>query len=74
MKLTRRQVAAAIAAVGASAGAGAGVVPRPALAAPQTQPPPDDLTAARDRLKANVNALSSVQLPMSTEPAVQFKA
>jgi hypothetical protein len=64
MKLTRRQVAAAIAAVSTGAGAAVG----------QTQPAADDLTAARDRLKANANALSSVPLPMSTEPAVQFKA
>jgi hypothetical protein len=63
MKLTRRQLAAAIAVVGTGA-----------QAAPQPQPAADDLTAARDRIKANVNALSSVQLPISTEPAFQFKA
>ena len=66
MKITRRQVAAAIAAVSTGAGTGA--------ATAQTQPAADDLTFARDRLKANANALSSVPLPMSTEPAFQFKA
>ena len=62
MKLTRRQLAATIAAV------------TTVSAAPQAQPAADDLTAARERLKTNANALSSVQLPMSTEPAFQFKA
>jgi len=68
MKLTRRQVAATIAALAS--------VPAPAT--PQTQPPSqpqaDDLTAARDRLKNNAGALAGVTLPMSTEPAFQFKA
>jgi hypothetical protein len=73
MKLTRRQVAVSLAAVAAA----------PAQAAPQTQPPSqppsqpqaDDLTAAaRDRLKNNAGALASVPLPISTEPAFQFKA
>ena len=68
MKLTRRQVAAAIAAVTTGVTAGAG------MAAAQTQPAADDLTFARDRLKANANALSGVPLPVSTEPAFQFKA
>ena len=66
MKLTRRQIAAAIAA--ASTGVST------AVAAAQAQPAADDLTAARDRVKATANALSSVPLPMSTEPAFQFKA
>jgi len=68
MKLTRRQVAVSFAVLASA----------PAPAAPQTQPPSqpqvDDLTAARDRLKNNVSALASVPLPMSTEPAFQFKA
>jgi hypothetical protein len=67
MKLTRRQVAASLAAVAA--------VPAPAVAqTPPSQPQPDDLTAARDRLKNNAGALASVPFPMSTEPAFQFKA
>jgi hypothetical protein len=63
MKLTRRQVAASLAALASAA---------PAV--PQVQPAADDLAAARDRLKNNANALSAVPLPMSTEPASQFKA
>lgn len=34
----------------------------------------DDLKAARDRIKANGEALAKVEIPMSTEPAFQFKA
>ena len=64
MKLTRRQVAATIAALASV----------PTQAAPQTPGATDDLTAARDRLKNNAGALASVALPMSTEPAFQFKA
>jgi hypothetical protein len=62
MKLTRRQLAAAIA-------------PAALVTAQQPAAPAPDLqTAARDRLKAQANALSGVPLPMSTEPAFQFKA
>ena len=64
MKLTRRQLAAAV--------SGAAI----ASAAAQTsqQPAPaDELQTARERLKANVDALSQHDLPMATEPAFQFK-
>ena len=63
MKLTRRELAAAIVSV-------------PALA--QTQPqaaqPADDLQTARDRIKANGDLLAQQEVPMATEPAFQFKA
>jgi hypothetical protein len=68
MKFTRRELAA-VAAVGA------GSVPA-LLESGQSEPhsAPDDLQVARDRLKANSQALARVPLPMSTEPAFQFKA
>ena len=63
MKLTRRQLAAALAA--------APLTPAPAQQ-PATQPEDLDL-AARNRLKSSAGALDPVQLPMATEPAFQFK-
>ena len=63
MKLTRRQLAAAVVAATARA---------------QTQPRPDTpadrLQTARDRIKANGDTLAKQQVPMATEPAFQFKA
>ena len=64
MKLTRRQLAA--------------VVSTTALAQAQTtgQPaaPVDETQAARDRLKANSDALAQHDLPPATEPAFRFRA
>ena len=63
MKLTRRELAGAIAAAPAS------------LAQAQPAPAPDEeLKAARDRLRSNGAALAKQETPMSTEPAFQFKA
>ena len=50
-----------------------------AQAQPQTPPPipknpEEELTAAREALRRNADAMSKVALPMSTEPAVHFKA
>jgi hypothetical protein len=66
MKLTRRQLAAALAPV---------VLP-PAMARAQAGNPPagEELEAARERLKANAQALAATNVPMATEPAFQFKA
>lgn len=63
MKLTRRELAAAVA-VGPLADLPAGAAPQPA----------GELEAARERLKANAEALAATNLPMSVEPAFQFKA
>jgi len=64
MKLTRRQLAAVVA---------VGQVSRlPARAAPQAAD--EELKAARERLKANADALAAASPPMATEPAFQFKA
>jgi hypothetical protein len=58
MRITRRELAAAVLAA----------APIPA------QIPADDLLkAARDRLKSNSDALAKVEVPMTTEPAFQFK-
>jgi hypothetical protein len=62
MKLTRRELAAT-------------VVAATAIAQTTSQPAPaDDLQTARDRMKTNGDALAHVPLPMSIEPAFQFKA
>jgi len=44
----------------------------PARAAPQTAD--EELKAARERLKANADALAAASASMATEPAFQFKA
>ncbi|MGD0871730.1 MAG: hypothetical protein ABSB88_19425 [Bryobacteraceae bacterium] len=63
MKLTRRQLAAA-------------VVSATAMAQTRQTParPADELQAARERIKANGETLAQHQVPMATEPAFQFKA
>jgi hypothetical protein len=69
-KLTRRELAAALTSAAAA-------LPSAALA--QTPPgaaptPAVDLQEAQDQVKANVAALLQMEVPMSTEPAFQFKA
>lgn len=61
MKLTRRALATAVLAP---------------VALAQTPAPAEEdlLKAARDRIKANGDTLAKVEIPMSTEPAFQFKA
>lgn len=64
MKLTRRELAAAL-----TAGT--------ALAQTPSQPPvtaEEALRAARDQQKAATTRLASQTVPMTTEPAFQFKA
>jgi hypothetical protein len=60
MKITRRQLAM--------------VVSASTLAQSQTTSSVDDTQAARDRLKANSNALAQQDLPPATEPAFKFQA
>ena len=62
MKLTRRELASALTATAALAQ----TPPTPAT-------PEAELQAARDQVKAMVNRLSMQAVPMSTEPAFQFK-
>jgi hypothetical protein len=64
MKVTRRQLAAVVSATALAQAQ----TPGPAAA------PADELQAARDRLKANRDALTHYDLPASTEPAFRFQA
>jgi hypothetical protein len=65
-KLTRRELAA--------------VISTSAVLLAQTAAPPlpsnaeEELKAARDTLRQNSEQLAKVELPMSTEPAVHFRA
>lgn len=63
MKLTRRELAAALAST---------------VAAAQSSPPPstpqEELKAAQDRNRNAAEALAKMPVPMATEPAFQFKA
>lgn len=62
LAITRRDLATAL---GSAAG----------IAALRAQAPPTDLnTAAQEQLRKNREAMAKVDLPMSTEPAFQFKA
>ncbi|HKX00745.1 MAG TPA: hypothetical protein VJN43_23590 [Bryobacteraceae bacterium] len=62
MKITRRELAAAL-------GSAATLRRLPA-----ESPPADLTTAAKEQIEKNAEALAKVELPMSTEPAFQFKA
>ena len=58
----------------------AAVLSSSAVLLAQTPAPPlpsnadDELKAVRDTIRQNSEALAKVELPMSTEPAVQFRA
>ena len=65
MKMTRRQLAAVVSATALSASQ--------VSAEPQAEAPADELTAARDRLKANIALVEQQKVPMAVEPAFQFK-
>lgn len=67
LKITRRDLAAVL---GSAASASAVVH---AQQAPASQP--EELNAmAKDQIRKDTEALAKVDLPMSTEPAFQFKA
>jgi hypothetical protein len=68
MKLTRRQLGAAAL---ASVAARAQTPPQPG---PQNATPQAELQAARDQVKATSESLSQYQIPMTTEPAFEFRA
>lgn len=66
MKLTRRKLAVTLAAPALAVGR----TPAPE----QTQPSAGDaLAAAKARIQANSQALAKESVPMTTEPAFQFK-
>jgi len=64
MKLTRRQLAGVLAPAAALART---------AAQPATVAPDEEMRAAREHLKANGETLAAQAVPMSTEPAFQFK-
>ncbi len=64
-KITRRKLAAAV--------LGSAAATRIAAQAPPATPE-DDLKLARDRMRATGETLNRQDVPMSTEPAFQFKA
>ncbi len=66
MKLTRRKLATLLTATAA--------VVQAAPQAPTPATEPDDATAARAAMKANLNTLANTKLPITIEPATQFKA
>jgi len=63
MKITRRKLAAVVAASAAAP-----------LLAQTPAPSADELQAARDRLKANSDTLAKQAVPMALEPAFVFRA
>ncbi len=83
MKLTRRELGAALVTASAvTATAVSGQQPAPVVPSgtPNDTPngtpngPDDDLTLARNRMRASARALGAATIPMDTEPAFQFKA
>jgi hypothetical protein len=65
MQLTRRKLAASLA-------ASAAAIARSQTTAPAG--PEAELKAAEDRIRSNGGALAKHEVPQSTEPAFQFKA
>ena len=63
MKLTRRELAAALASTVAAA-----------QSSPSPSTPQEELKAAQDRNRNAAEALAKMAVPMATEPAFQFKA
>ena len=68
MKLTRRELAAVLTSAAALAQTPA---PEPT---PAERTPEAELLAARDQVKANAAALTQLEVPMTLEPACQFRA
>ena len=76
MKITRRKLAAVLAAPALAGTMPPAAAAQTTAAAPVQTPPTaaDPLEAAKARIKANGDALAKEEVPMSTEPAFQFKA
>ena len=66
-KITRRTLVGIAAAVTSS-------VAQEPPAQPATSAPEQDLNTRRSQMKANFEQMSKTAVPMSTEPAVHFKA
>ena len=65
--LTRREIATVLATSAVLAAQSPNVPPLP-------QNPDEELKAARDLVRRNIEQLARFPLPMTTEPAVHFKA
>jgi len=65
-RFTRREIATALAATGALAAQSSNP--------PLPQSPDEELKAARDLLRQNLDQIARFPLLMTTEPAVHFKA
>ena len=61
MKVTRRTLVA-------------NVLAAPAVAQTAPATPDEELKAARENVRRNIEALAKVKVPVETEPAFQFKA
>ena len=70
LKLTRREIAAALSASAVLLGQ----TPAPPVPQNPALSPDDELKAAREAIHQNSEQLAKFPLPMSTEPAVHFKA
>ena len=66
MKLTRRQLGAAVIAPAA-------LLAQAQTPAPIPSNPEEELAAAREQIRRNSQALDAVAVPMAVEPAFQFK-
>jgi hypothetical protein len=64
VKLTRRKLAVALVTAAAV----------PAQTPPPPAPEGDALSAKRDLMRANAQAVANFNVPMATEPAFKFKA
>lgn len=68
MKLTRRKLTVALAAIPAAAASAQAQADATRRATVE-----EDLTAARENIRNNVEQMKRFKLPMATEPAFQFK-
>jgi hypothetical protein len=72
LKFTRREIATALSA--SAVLAAQAPAPQNPAQNPEVQNPEAELKAARDSIRQNADQLAKFPLPMSTEPAVRFKA
>jgi hypothetical protein len=72
MKITRRELAVALAGGAAPFGPGEAALAR--AQAPTSGEADEELKTARGRVRAATESLAREEVPMSVEPAFQFKA
>jgi len=74
IKFTRREIATALSASAVLAAQPPAPPSQNPAQNPEAQNPEAELKAARDTIRQNAEQLAKFPLPMSTEPAVRFKA